>query len=378
MKILFWVAFGAVLYTYFGYPFLVWVFARLRPRPIKQNVIFPSVSMVIAAYNEEKVIDAKMTNTMALAYPEDQLEIIVVADGSTDQTVSIAQSYKTQGVTVLYRPLRQGKTAALNHAVSSAKGEIIFFSDANTMYEPTVIQKIVRNFHDPSVGGVSGRKVILEDTARQTSQGETAFWNYEGWLKSEESHLGSIVGADGEIFAIRKSLFSSMPPSIVHDDMFLSLKIVEAGFRVIYEEEATSAEYSSKTLHDEFFLKVRYASAGYQILSEFRRMFLPPKTTFAFQFISHKLFRWLIPFFLLGMLLTSAVIPSLWYQSLFWGQIFFYLAAVLGWVLMEKLGRTNIFYVPLYFCMGNAAALYGFFRHFFSAGQTSLWRKAER
>lgn len=378
MKILFWVAFVAVLYTYFGYPFLVWVFARMRPRPIKHETIFPSVSMVIAAYNEEKVIGAKMANTMELAYPEGQLEIIVVADGSTDQTVSIAQSYKTQGVTVLYRPLRQGKTAALNHAVSSAKGEIIFFSDANTLYEPTVIQKIVRNFYDPSVGGVSGRKVILKDSARQTSQGETAFWNYEGWLKSEESHLGSIVGADGEIFAIRKSLFSSMPPSIVHDDMFLSLKIVEAGFRVIYEEEATSAEYSSKTLHDEFFLKVRYASAGYQILSEFRRMFLPPKTIFAFQFISHKLFRWLIPFFLLGMLFTSAVIPSLWYQSLFWGQIFFYLAAVLGWILMEKLGSTNIFYVPLYFCMGNAAALYGFFRHFFSAGQTSLWRKAER
>ncbi|WNM57920.1 glycosyltransferase family 2 protein [Candidatus Nitrospira allomarina] len=378
MKILFWVAFVAVLYTYFGYPFLVWVFARIRPRPIKQETIFPSVSMVIAAYNEEKVIGAKMVNTMALAYPEGQLEIIVVADGSTDQTVSIAQSYATQGITVLYRPLRQGKTAALNHAVSSAKGEIIFFSDANTLYEPTVIQKIVRNFHDPSVGGVSGRKVILKDSARQTSQGETAFWNYEGWLKSEESHLGSIVGADGEIFAIRKSLFSSMPPSIVHDDMFLSLKIVETGFRVIYEEEATSAEYSSKTLHDEFFLKVRYASAGYQILSEFRSMFLPPKTIFAFQFISHKLFRWLIPFFLLAMLLASAVIPSLWYQSLFWGQIFFYLAAVLGWVLMEKLGQTNIFYVPLYFCMGNAAALYGFFRHFFSAGQTSLWRKAER
>lgn len=378
MKLLFWAAFVVVLYTYFGYPFLVWVFALIRPRPIKQEAIFPSVSIIIAAYNEEKVINSKMANTMALAYPEGQLEIIVVADGSTDQTVRIAQSYEKHGVTVLYRPLRQGKTAALNHAVSSAKGEIVFFSDANTMYDPMVIQKIMRNFYDSSVGGVSGRKVILKDSERQTSQGETAFWNYEGWLKSKESHLGSIVGADGEIFAIRKNLFSPMAPTIVHDDMFLSLKIVEAGFRVIYEGEATSAEYSSKTLHDEFFLKVRYASAGYQILSEFRRMFLPPKTIFAFQFISHKLFRWLIPFFLLAMLLASAAIPSVWYQSLFWGQIFFYLAAVLGWVLMEKLGCIGIFYVPLYFCMGNAAALYGFFRHFFSAGQTSLWRKAER
>ncbi|GJL69850.1 MAG: glycosyl transferase [Nitrospirales bacterium] len=378
MKLLFWVAFAAVVYTYFGYPLLVWLIGRMRPRPIKQGKFNPSVSMIIAAYNEEKVIGHKMVNTMALAYPEGQLEIIVVADGSTDQTVSIVQSYEKEGVTVLHQSLRQGKTAALNRAVSSATGEIVFFSDANTMYEPTVIQKIVRNFNDPSVGGVSGRKVILKDCDRQTSQGETAFWNYEGWLKSGESRLGSIVGADGEIFAIRRALFAPMPSFIVHDDMFLSLKIVEAGFRVIYEGEATSAEYSSKTLHDEFFLKVRYASAGYQILTQFPKMFFPPKTFFAFQFISHKLFRWLIPFFLLTMLLSSALIPSLWYHSLFWGQVSFYLTAVLGWVLMKKIGHATLFYVPLYFCMGNAAALYGFFLHFFSAGQTSLWRKAER
>ncbi len=378
MKLLFWWAFAAVVYTYFGYPFLVWAIGRIRPRPIKQGACYPSVSMIIAAYNEEKVIGEKMVNTMALAYPEGELEIIIVADGSTDKTVSIVRSYEKDGVTILHQPLRQGKTAALNRAVSSATGEIVFFSDANTMYDPTVIQKIVRNFHDPSVGGVSGRKIILKDRERQTSQGETAFWNYEGWLKSGESRLGSIVGADGEIFAIRRVLFSPMPPTVVHDDMFLSLKIVEAGFRVIYEGEATSAEYSSKTLHDEFFLKVRYASAGYQILSEFPGMFFPPKTFFAFQFISHKLFRWLIPFFLLTMLLTSAVIPSLSYQSLFWGQVSFYLAALLGWVLMKRLGHANLLYVPLYFCMGNAAAFYGFFLHFFSAGQSSLWRKAER
>lgn len=378
MELLFWVAFVAVLYTYFGYPLLVWLLACVRPKPIAHGDFSPSVSMIIAAYNEEKVIGSKMANSMALVYPEGQLEIIVVADGSTDQTVSIVQSYVKKGVTVLHRPARQGKTAALNHAVSVATGEIVLFSDANTVYEPTVIQKMVRNFHDPSVGGVSGRKVILKDCDRQTSQGETAFWNYEGWLKSRESRFGSIVGADGEIFAIRRALFAPMPSVIVHDDMFLSLKIVEDGFRVIYEGEATSAEYSSKTLHDEFFLKVRYASAGYQILTQFPKMFFPPKTFFAFQFISHKLFRWLIPFFLLTMLLTSAVIPSLSYQSLFWGQVSFYVAAALGWVLMNRLGRTNIFYVPLYFCMGNAAAFYGFFLHFFSAGQTSLWRKAER
>ena len=378
MKILHWVAFVAVLYTYLGYPLLIWLLAWIRARPVNQGSSYPSVSIIIAAYNEEQVIGPKMANTMALAYPKDRLEVIVVADGSTDQTVDIVKSYEEAGVKVLHQPGRAGKTAALNRAVSIATGEILFFSDANTEYAPTVVQKLVRNFHDSSVGGVSGRKVILKDSDRQTSQGETAFWNYEAWLKFGESRVGSIVGADGEIFAMRRALFRPMPTAIVHDDLFLSLKIVEAGYRVIYEAEATSAEYSSKTLHDEFYLKVRYASAGYQILSEFRRMFLPPRTFFAFQFISHKLFRWLIPFFLLAMLLSSAVIPSIWYQSVFLVQVSFYLAAVLGWILMKTQSGTTLLYVPLYFCMGNAAALYGFFRHFFSTGQTSLWRKAER
>ena len=289
MTIFFWVAFALVLYTYFGYPLLIWLLAQLRPQPIKQGASYPTVSMIIAAYNEEKVIGAKMANTMALAYPKDKLEVIVVADGSTDHTVDIVKSYEKAGVKVLHQPARNGKTAALNRAVSIATGEILFFSDANTEYAPAVVQKIVRNFHDHSVGGVSGQKVILKDNTRQTSKGETAFWNYEAWLKTYESFVGSIVGADGEIFAMRRAFFDPMPSAIVHDDMYLSLKIVDAGYRVVYEREAVSGEYSSKTLYDEFFLKVRYASAGYQILSVFRRMFLPPRTFFAFQFISHKL-----------------------------------------------------------------------------------------
>jgi poly-beta-1,6-N-acetyl-D-glucosamine synthase len=184
------------------------------------------------------------------------------------------------------------------------------------------------------------------------------------------------VTADGEIFAMRRVLFSPIPTQIVHDDMYLTLKMIEQGYRVVYESEASSAEYPSKTSSDEFYLKVRYASGGYQICSIFKKMFILPRTFFAFEFISHKIFRWTAPFFLLGILISSALMPIEFYRGMFLVQILFYTMGILGWAL-QKICRSKIFYFPHYFCMGNAAALYGFFRYFIF-GQSTLWRKAQR
>ena len=376
MIVLFWLCLGLIVYSYLGYPLLVGLWARLRPNPIQQGEIYPTVSMIIAAYNEEKVIASKIENTLVLSYLEDRLETIIVTDGSTDRTAEIAQTFEKVGVRVLHEPERQGKTAALNRAVPYASGEILFFSDANTFYAPDVIQKMVRNFHDASVGGVSGRKVILQESDRRTTQGETAFWGYEASLKHSESQVNSIVTADGEVFAMRRTLFDTIPAHIVHDDMYLTLKMVEQGYRVVYEHEASSAECPSKTSGDEFHLKVRYASGGYQILSIFKKMFVPPMTFFAFEFISHKLFRWLAPFFLVGILLSSSIIPLSFYKVVFWLQIFFYMMGIMGYAF-QKTCRSKIFYFPHYFCMGNTAALYGFFRYFVF-GQSTLWRKAKR
>jgi cellulose synthase/poly-beta-1,6-N-acetylglucosamine synthase-like glycosyltransferase len=350
--------------------------ARLKPRPIQKSDAQPFVSMIIAAYNEEKVIRSKLENTLLLSYPTDCLEIIVAADGSTDQTVDIVREYEAKRVRISYEPQRAGKTSALNRAVSLARGEILLFSDANTLYSPNAIEKIIRNFSDPSVGGVSGRKIILKDSERQASQGESIFWSYEASLKAAESLIGSIVGADGEIFAIRKALFERIPLNIVHDDMYLSFRIVERGYRVVYESEATSAEYASLHLRDEFHLKVRYASAGYQILSVFWRLLLAPNRLFAWQFVAHKLFRWLVPCFLLIVLVSSAMIPLEFYRQLCWLQLAFYSTALLGLVL-HRYFDNSIFYLPLYFCMGNTAALYGLLRYL-RGGQSVLWRRAER
>ncbi len=375
IEALFWISVTLVAYTYFLYPALVFALARLWPHPVRKADVEPSLSLIIAAYNEEKVIREKLENTLALDYPREKLEILVAAYGSSDRTAAIAREFESRGVRVLYRPEREGKTSALNRAVPEASGEILMFSDANTLYQPDCVRRLVRSFADPEVGGVTGRKLVLADASREASSGENAYWSYEGSLKAAESLFGSIVTADGEIFAMRRELYRPMPASIVHDDMYLSLTIIESGRRLVYEDRATSAEYASRTLLDEFHLKARYASAGYQIIHCFRRLLLPPRTWFAVEFLSHKLLRWLAPFFLLGSLVASGLSDSLFYRLAFWAQAAFYGAALLGWAVRAL--AAGILYFPLYFSTMNAAALYGFFR-FLTTGQTTLWRKADR
>lgn len=377
MTLIFWVCVGVVGYTYVGYPVLAWVISRLRPRPVSQAAIQPTVSLVIAAYNEERVIREKIENTLALDYPRDRLEVVVVADGSTDGTVAIAQSYSSAGVRVLHEPGRKGKTSALNRAAGVCTGEILFFSDANTHYDRDVVRQLVRSFADPSVGGVTGRKIILEHADRVATKGETGYWGYESFLKTCESRFGSIVTADGEIFALRASLFEPMPQEIVHDDMYLTLRLVQSGCRVVYETNAISGEHASKNLWDEFHLKVRYASAGFQIVARFPALVLVPTRLFAVQFLSHKILRWMAPVFLIGALVGSALASGGGLVRVaWWAQVGFYGAALAGLALPAR-WRPRLLYYPVYFTMGNLAALVGLAKAVLG-GQTTQWRRAER
>jgi len=374
-KLVFWISLALLVHTYLGYPLLAFALSRLRRRTVRRGDVTPEVSLIIAAYNEERVLGDKLENSLALAYPPGRLQILVAADGSDDRTVSIAEAYRERGVVVLHRPERRGKSAAISRAVEQARGEILLFADANTVYARDLVHKIVRNFADPEVGGVSGRKILIADHEREATAGETAYWGYEAALKNWETRLGSIVTADGEVFAIRRSLFEPIPPRVVHDDMYLTLRLIQQGYRVVYENEATSAERASRSIRDEFHLKVRYASAGFQIVRLFRGLLLRP-SLFAFQFASHKILRWLAPFFLLACLATSAAIPGWPYRPAFLAQVAFYAVAVAG-ALLHRHVRLPLIYLPFYFCMGNLAALYGSLRHL-RAGQSQLWRKAER
>jgi cellulose synthase/poly-beta-1,6-N-acetylglucosamine synthase-like glycosyltransferase len=378
VEVTFWAALGLISYGYFGYPALMWAIARWRPRPTRIDPSYrPTVSLIIAACNEEKTIREKLENTFGLLYPRARLDIVVAADGSNDATTDIVSEYAARGVRLLHRPERQGKSAAIARAVATCSSEIILFSDANTHYSPEAILKLVRHFADSRVGGVSGRKIVLSDLDRAATQGELAFWSYESSLKEWESAVGSIATADGEIFAMRRELFEGLPAEIVHDDMYLTLKMVEAGYRVVYERAATSGEYASKTLFDEFHLKVRYASAGYQIIARFSRMFVPIPTWFGLGFLSHKLLRWIAPLLLAGTFISSAFLTA-WpfYGAMFWLQVAFYGAAFAG-LVMRRWVTSGILYFPLYFSVMNAAAFYGLVRYFV-AGQSPVWRKAAR
>jgi poly-beta-1,6-N-acetyl-D-glucosamine synthase len=376
-RITFWLSFILVAYAYAGYPCLALLMSRRRPRPVRADATFrPTVSLIIAACNEERVIREKIENTLQLTYPKRLLELVVVADGSTDGTASIVLEYADRGVRLLHQPQRQGKTMALNRAVAATSGEIVLFSDANTFYAPATVERMVRNFADPEVGGVSGRKIVLDDATRAATDGEVAYWAFETRLKQWESDAGSIVTADGEIFAMRRSFFAPIPKHIVHDDMYLTLEIVSRGSRVVFEPQATSAEQASRTLYDEFHLKVRYASAGYQIVGEFFRLLLPPTSWFAVEFLSHKLLRWLAPLFLVVLLVSSALAGGGIYRVIFAAQASFYGVAVVGWLLHRWIRPAPI-YFPLYFTVMNSAALYGTARYLLR-GQTTLWRKAAR
>jgi cellulose synthase/poly-beta-1,6-N-acetylglucosamine synthase-like glycosyltransferase len=374
-EILFWACASLILFGYVGYPACMWLWATLRPRPARAADIQPTVSLIIAAYNEEKTIGDKLVNTLALTYPREKLDVVVVADGSDDRTADIVAGYADRGVRLLHRPERRGKTAALGRAVATSSADILLFSDANTIYSPDAVQRMARHFADPTVGGVSGRKIVLPDRERTASDGELAYWTYESALKSWESAVGSITTADGEIFAMRRELFAPPPDRIVHDDMYLTLSIIAGGHRVVYECDATSAEYASKTLKDEFHLKVRYASAGYQALAAFPGLFIPPRSLFAWQFLAHKFLRWIAPLLVIVLFASSIALTAPFYRLALAAQVAFYAAAAVGWIFRSS--TLPLVYYPRYFCAMNTAFLYGLGRYLIS-GQTPLWRKAER
>jgi poly-beta-1,6-N-acetyl-D-glucosamine synthase len=350
------------------------------PKSIAQSSIKLPVSIIIAAYKEAKVIGTKLQNTLALNYPLDALEIIVVSDGNEDNTVQIVESFKHRGVISSHSRERKGKMAAINRGIEQAKGEIVLLSDANSMYSPDVLMKIVRNFTDPAVGGVSGRKSIFLESERASSEGDSAYWKYESFLKTCQSKIGSITTGDGEIFAFRKSLFKPVSEKIINDDMAITIDIIEQGYRVIYEPEAISGEFASIQLSDDFWVKVRMVTGGFQSMQIYLKRLLCFRPFFAFQFLSHKALRWTAPIFLIGAYISSiALLTQPLFMHLVIAQSLFYGFAVLA-IWIDKQNRFYRFlYYPYYFCLMNAAALLGLAKFLKSETDAGvLWKRAQR
>jgi len=375
----FFVSATLLAYHYVLYPALVIACARLvRRNPVPPPATWPRVSFVIAAYNEERVIADKLRNTLALEYPKDRLQIIVVSDGSNDTTEAIVGSFAPQGVISLHESHRRGKTAALNRAVKRASGDIVVFSDANNDFAPDAVGRLVRHFSDPRVGGVCGAKRIKPDAERESSVGDGLYWRYESAVKFAESRLGTITNADGEIFAVRRDLYRAVPEHIINDDAQITLDLVKQGYRIRYEPEARSYELASIHIRDDFHVKVRMVAGGFQTLAANALMLFPLRSWFAWAFFSHKTLRWLAPLFLIMALVASAALSAepLYLVALL-AQLGFYGLALAGYWHIGRGTLPAVIYVPFYFTTMNLAALWGLMR-FLRRRQTVQWRKAQR
>jgi cellulose synthase/poly-beta-1,6-N-acetylglucosamine synthase-like glycosyltransferase len=360
MKIIFWGSFMIMVYVYFGYPFIVGVLSRIRPRVVRKAEIIPEVSIVIAAYNEEANIQEKIHNALNLDYPKDKIEIIVVSDASTDRTDEIVKSFSAEGVVLLQRNERKGKTAAQNAAVTKAKGDIIVFSDANNFIDKNAVRKIVQNFADPDVGCVQGVMQWVSDEDSLTGSGGKFYWDYETRLKRSESLLGSMIGVSGFLYAVRKSIYTPLPEDSL-SDFLIALEVYKRGYRSVLEPEAVAREKIYERAGTEFRVRVRTALRAFRVIAKTSWALNPFRySKLAWQLISHKILRYAVPLFMFLLLLSSIQIRGTFYRIVLSAQFVFYVLAFLGFKASEKGEKNKMIYIPYYFCLVNIASLVAF------------------
>jgi len=293
-----------VVFVFAGYPIVTWLLSRLVVRPVDKAPTEPAVTIVIAAYNEAENIEATIRNKLEQDYPPDKLDILVVSDASNDGTDDIVAAFGSR-VRLLRQEARAGKTAALNLAVREATGDVIVFSDANSLYDPSAVRLLIRNFHDESVGYATGRMVYVDADGSIIGDGCSAYMRYEHWIRTWESRLGSVVGVDGGLDACRRQLYRPMRDDQL-PDFVLPLSVVENGYRVVYEPEALLREESLSSSSDEYRMRVRVATRALWALWDKRHLMNPFRYGhFAFQLATHKLLRYLAFVFLIVALLLN-------------------------------------------------------------------------
>lgn len=360
VHVLFWLAVATVVYTFLGYPVLIGLLARWRPRSIAADDDQPTLTLLIPAYNEAAVIGEKLRNSLEQNYPRDRLRVVVVTDGSTDGTDRLVAAHAGTGVQVLHQPQRQGKAAAVNRAMPHLTGEVVAFTDANAMLAPGALASLVRPFADPRVAGVAGEK-------RVTGGGEGLYWRYESYLKRCDAAVSSVMGAAGELFAMRRALFQPVEPDSIIEDFVMSLRLVQDGWRVAYAPDAVALEEPPPSLAAEWQRRTRIAAGGFQAMRRLTGLLNPRRGRWliAWQYISHRALRWAVtPLLLPTMyLLNLSLIAQPLYLVLWLGQTLFYGVAGVGYLLARRGHRRGVAYAVFFFCFTNAAALAGLWRH---------------
>jgi biofilm PGA synthesis N-glycosyltransferase PgaC len=369
---------GLIAYVLAGYPAAVALLARVRPRrTVVDRGFEPDVTVVVAAYNEAHVIEEKLQNTYTLEYPRERLEVMVVADGSDDETAAIAS--RVDGTVVLHRPERRGKLAAMNRAAEAARGEILVFSDANNRYTPETLRALASRFADSSVGVVTGRKAIDDGEGRPLDRAEGLYWRYESKIREWETAIGSVTGVAGEILAFRKAAYYSPREGTMNEDFVQAMLAAINGWRVVYAPDAVSLERASATLGDEATRRTRLTTGRWQALRELLPALARRDPQLAWQVVSHKGLRPLIPFAMATAAVSNATLvrEHPWARPLAAAQLAFYGAALVGRRDAQRGRRRRWTYLPYYFCRMQGAALTGF--HDFAGGRREhVWAKVSR
>ncbi|WP_345232669.1 glycosyltransferase family 2 protein [Hymenobacter saemangeumensis] len=380
LTVLFWLALAVVFYTYVGYAAIVGLWAKLRPRaPLPEQPFEPEVTLVVPAYNEADILAEKVRNCLALDYPAGKLRLLFITDGSNDHSGEVLAAFP--GVQHLHQPERAGKSMAENRAIRYVSTPYVIFTDCNTLLNPEAVRELVRHYQDPAVGAVSGEKRVLRDGSAPGA-GEGLYWKYESFLKRCDSDIYSLMGAAGELVSFRTDLFKPLEADTVLDDFVQSMRIVDAGYRVVYEPRAYAMEPPSFSLKEEMKRKVRICAGGWQAMSRLLPLLNPLRQpTVAFLYLSHRVLRWtLTPALLLLLLPLNAALALAYggiYTLLLVLQALFYGAAALGWWRASRGQAAGPLLVPLYFTMMNVAVFQGAQR-FWRNAQPAAWDKAQR
>jgi cellulose synthase/poly-beta-1,6-N-acetylglucosamine synthase-like glycosyltransferase len=386
IALLTWLSLCLIGYSYLGYGLLLyglvrWQRWRRGTRHLVEPEQWPAVTLLVAAYNEADCIQAKLLNSLALDYPRDKLTLLVVTDGSDDETPALVRAF--EGVQWLHRPERLGKIAAVARAMETVETPIVVFSDANTLLNPEALRRMVRHFEDPGVGVVAGEKRVQTAAADSASAaGESLYWRYESQLKAWDGEWHSTVGAAGELFAIRRALYQPVAADSIIEDFVMTMGIAARGHRIAYEPGAYALETASMTVAEEMKRKVRISAGAFQAMGRLRQVLrwqTQPKLWV--QYVSHRVLRWTLAPLGLGYVLLA--LPLLAWQT---GGIYLWLAmaqglayglAALGWGLEQRQLRIKVLFVPYYFVMMNLSVLKGWWRY--RRGQQAVtWEKAQR
>ena len=391
LEIIFWIALFIIFYSYLGYGILLFIIIKFRrllglAKPFEGNEDYePEVTLFVAAYNEKDYVDEKVKNSFSLNYPQEKVKQVWVTDGSDDGTPEMLRKY--DGVEVHHIDERGGKIGALNRGMQFVKTPIVVFSDGNTNLGKDSIKEIVNLFRDPKVGCVSGEKRIYnKETDAAAGAGEGLYWKYESTLKKWDAELYSVVGAAGELFAIRTELWQEVEKDTLLDDFIISLRVAMAGYTIQYNPEAYAIETASANVKEELKRKVRISAGGIQSVIRLSSLLNVLKYgVLSFQYISHRVLRWTLTPLLLLLIIPINFILA-WnsgmdiqniYTILFYGQLLFYAAALLGWFLENRRIKIKVLFVPYYFFIMNLSVFLGF-RRYLKGKQSVNWERAKR